>query len=455
MEKITYTILLASLVVIVSCTENEPAQEKTQNFEIQEVETNEVKATLSSYFTNMLSSQVYEMDVKAPKEITTENNMIINIPENALIYKNGDPVKGKVQIEIKEYYSPAEIMLSNIPMCYETGGNSYSFESDGMFTISAKQGGEDLLIAENKHVECITERKKKKEGFEFYSLENGTWEKDEQNEITDTKNGEIIPIVQKPKKPAIMNPIKFNPNYYTIEDVSIYMYEDGGNTNSYNGEVMQMNIDVNENPWILDKKQWKIDQKRSRIIHKLAKEEFDTIPYTIIYAVRGNKRYEEVVREKEEYEKAFALYKQNLEDRENAGQLTISEMTQTLLVDEFGTFNIDRFYIFPPNQIVEKKYVIPSTASYESFDKLFLVVKDKEGDIIPIDLQIYPDILRFSKKEKNSIIAMKGNKLYGWNIEEFTEELIPQMKQSKFELALNEIEVTNLNQFDEILQGLF
>lgn len=62
----------------------------------------------------------------------------INIPKNAFVNANGNPVKEPVVVAYREFRNPVDIFLSGIPMKYDSGGISSTFESGGMFEFNAQ-----------------------------------------------------------------------------------------------------------------------------------------------------------------------------------------------------------------------------------------------------------------------------------------------------------------------------
>ena len=75
---------------------------------------------------------------------------IITIPSSSFVDADGKDVKGKVEIHYREYHDIIDIMLSGIPMNYDSAGVTYQFESAGMFDITATQDGKPVTLKPNK-----------------------------------------------------------------------------------------------------------------------------------------------------------------------------------------------------------------------------------------------------------------------------------------------------------------
>ncbi|MFN4812364.1 MAG: hypothetical protein ACK5HE_11025 [Bacteroidota bacterium] len=94
----------------------------------------------------------FEINTDKDTFIVSDRGSLITIPKNAFIDSLGNEVTGKVNLSYREFHHPAEIILSRIPMTYDSAGTRYHFESAGMFEIDAKQNGKKLRIAAGKSI---------------------------------------------------------------------------------------------------------------------------------------------------------------------------------------------------------------------------------------------------------------------------------------------------------------
>ena len=134
--------------------------------------------------------------------------------------------------------------------------------------------------------------------------------------------------------------------------------------------------------------------------------------------------------------------------------MTALELSEELLVGKFGTYNIDRFLSRPAQFIVEKSYEVSSPSALPKGSKVYLVVSTKDG-LVPVDLTIYPNQLRFNKAEKNALIAITNEKVYGLKKVSFEETAKSQIKLDQFSFALEEMSFTNPQEFDASIGQLF
>jgi hypothetical protein len=96
-----------------------------------------------------LKESAYQIDPRKPETIHYISGTQITIPENAFVDSNGKPVNGKVDIKYIEYRDPIDFILSGIPM--DHGGGT--FNSGGMFKITAYQNGNAVYLDKNKKID--------------------------------------------------------------------------------------------------------------------------------------------------------------------------------------------------------------------------------------------------------------------------------------------------------------
>lgn len=117
----------------------------------------------------------------AEKGDTIEHgNSRLIIPPNILIDEAGNPVTGEVEISYREFHDKIDVMLSGIPMAFDSAGTTYHFETGGMMEVRGYQNGKALsIIPEGEvQVQMSTREKTASEGkFNFYVLdeEKGKW----------------------------------------------------------------------------------------------------------------------------------------------------------------------------------------------------------------------------------------------------------------------------------------
>jgi hypothetical protein len=79
----------------------------------------------------------YVVDASRGDTIMYSSGSVLLFPPDAFVDKNGNVVKGNINIKYREFSNPVDQFLSGIPMDYDSGGVKYTFESAGMCDIQA------------------------------------------------------------------------------------------------------------------------------------------------------------------------------------------------------------------------------------------------------------------------------------------------------------------------------
>jgi len=102
------------------------------------------------------------------------NNTIINIPANAFFNEEGKIISDSIKFVYREFLNPLDIFLSGIPMQYDSGGISFTFESAGMFEMQAYKGDKKLILDANKPIKVELPFTAKENYFNYYTLDDKT-----------------------------------------------------------------------------------------------------------------------------------------------------------------------------------------------------------------------------------------------------------------------------------------
>jgi hypothetical protein len=117
---------------------------------------------------------IFEVPSNEPSTIQLPNGGTIAIPKDAFIDKNGHSIEGLVNIEWKEYHTLTDILVSGIPMKYDSLGVQYDFVSAGMFTISANQDGKSVDLRAGKPTAVNLTSYDETPCYNFYKLDEKT-----------------------------------------------------------------------------------------------------------------------------------------------------------------------------------------------------------------------------------------------------------------------------------------
>lgn len=95
----------------------------------------------------------------------------IMIPANAFVDAKGNPLKGEVTIDYREFRDPVDVIVSGIPMKYDSAGAVGDFKSAGMFEINASVNGEEVFLAPGKTVNLDFAVTDTADTYNFYELD--------------------------------------------------------------------------------------------------------------------------------------------------------------------------------------------------------------------------------------------------------------------------------------------
>jgi hypothetical protein len=120
-----------------------------------------------------------------------QSNSTLYIPKNAVIDKNGNPVKGAYELQYRELRDRADMAFSGLPMNYKNQETAEGLNSVGILEVRAFQNGEALQIAPGKALSLDYEVNKRAKNLDLYHLD--------EKEENWTETSEVIDL---PKKDA-------------------------------------------------------------------------------------------------------------------------------------------------------------------------------------------------------------------------------------------------------------
>lgn len=114
--------------------------------------------------------EVFSIDAGEEVTLNTGNGTTITIPANALVDAQGNPVEGKVDISYRDYLEPMDILLSGIPMTFDSGGVVNQFQTAGMFELEAAQGGRQVFLKDGEKINIDLQSVDSVGDYNFYAL---------------------------------------------------------------------------------------------------------------------------------------------------------------------------------------------------------------------------------------------------------------------------------------------
>lgn len=111
-------------------------------------------------------------------EITTKSGNKINVLPKSFRDENGNLISGQVELQFREISNPIEMMISGIPMHYDSAGIEMVLLSDGMIELHGFQNGKRLEIIPDKALTVSIQSENSDTKFNSYFLNeaNNNWE---------------------------------------------------------------------------------------------------------------------------------------------------------------------------------------------------------------------------------------------------------------------------------------
>jgi hypothetical protein len=156
-------------------TENPPKIDTTEIVAANEIVYNEDTPCVNPPQENLdIPMSIYKVDGAKGGQFTHPTGTKITIPKNAFVDENNELISDQVDIHFREINHPVDIMLSGIPMQYDTAGNEMVLLSDGMVELTGYVNGKKVNIAPNKTIDVAIQASTEDTKFNTYQLNTGT-----------------------------------------------------------------------------------------------------------------------------------------------------------------------------------------------------------------------------------------------------------------------------------------
>lgn len=156
--------------------------------------------------------QKFEIDPSQPNVLYSKMGAKINIPSDAFLDKDGNVIKGKVEVSFREFYNPLDFYLAGIPMNYNDNGVNKVLESGGMVELTAKSYKNELYVNPSSKIKVDLFSWTKSKDFNLYDLDKTTskWiEKGKDSISISNIDKELNSLPPIPAAPKIATPASF------------------------------------------------------------------------------------------------------------------------------------------------------------------------------------------------------------------------------------------------------
>lgn len=114
------------------------------------------------------------IDTKEGAKLSYSSGTKVNIPPDAFVDENGNPVEGNVTIGYREYKNPLDFLLSGIPMGSDSGGVKGQFISAGMFELNASVNGKQVFLKKGSKIDVELSSMDKDPDYNLYAFNDST-----------------------------------------------------------------------------------------------------------------------------------------------------------------------------------------------------------------------------------------------------------------------------------------
>lgn len=158
-------ILITLTISITSCNNNKQVKTDTSSADLITIQ----KAFEDSVLNSIEGqTKIFTINPAKQQNLVSKKGIKLAIPANAFVTASGEKPSGNIKIKVSEYHTAADILISKIPMQYQTASGLVQMESAGMFNIEASAKGKPLQLAQGKEIGLQVPSKNKGTDFNLY-----------------------------------------------------------------------------------------------------------------------------------------------------------------------------------------------------------------------------------------------------------------------------------------------
>jgi hypothetical protein len=337
---------------------------------------------------------IFTLNAERNETVELESGSSIEIKKNSLINEQGEVVKGQFQIEWTEYHTLSDILLSGIPMEYDSLGKQYNLVSGGMFKINALQDGKKLDVKEGKEIKVNIASINDTPCLNFYKLDtvSGKWD------YKTSKRGKIIQSNNESSTTFLEIKIKTD-SFPELKGKNILLWKTDDKLSDEELILLKSNRAIAKIIKKISEKDYEV-QIRTKNYDKL----FKLSPVTVDDLSQISEK---------QHSKIKTIYKKLLAIQDKAEKRHVD---RTISINGFGIFNWD-VVLKQKDPIASAKFDFPSTISKKRIN-IFQIIPESNAII-----KISPDNSQVTlSKQKTFIVAVMPNDyIYVCNALKFNE----------------------------------
>ncbi len=346
--------------------------------------------------------RIFQVNSEEAKTIDLGNRGSLEFPENAFVDKDGKPVKGNVEIEWQEFHSLGDIMLSGIPMKYDSAGVQFDLVSGGMFSIHASQKGNPVEIASSKKVKINLASIQDTPCYNFYEIDeqSGKWSY-ETTKLGEPTKSDQARAKEETKQPDLLDVALSTKSFPELAKLDIIGWKVKRSLKSGEKNILKMRS--------TKLRLTQTDSLGLTLEAKTAAKQllkYPIEPYTVDQALEDSKV------NRQEMEKTFA------ETRKFEKEMQAGRVIRSIDIDNFGTYNWDIINKRDNSKPLFAKFNFPKNVNPKLIS-LFLV--SPEENVIVKYNPAGDELFSFDPNLKNCLIAiLPGNRIASVSNEGFS-----------------------------------
>ncbi|MFL5728255.1 MAG: hypothetical protein ACJ75J_02105 [Cytophagaceae bacterium] len=372
---------LAAFLVLDSCTKNKGDRSKRAFIDrpFKDLAPAEQSLTVS----NTDSSQTFNL----------KGGTVISIPDHAFVDEKGNPVSGKVDIKYSEFHTAADIIVSGIPMTYDSAGTTGNFQTAGMFRIQGYQDGKPVFIAKDKKIDIQMGSFVRGDEYNLYYLDTNARNWDYLGHGTLAENAakkKDSIAAELPKKP--IEPKEYD-DKTPVFDINVNL-KDYPELKEFKGLVWQYSgSDPKQNPennkWIygfhwkkVTVEPYNLDSSQFKLLLDNGKTKFESIVTPVLAGKNLDKAREHYKKKMEKYQAEIAKVNKLREF-----QAREAEVLRPFRISTFGIYNCDQLFRFPGAVMISASFDVEGLSS-ETMDnpKIYLITGD-DRTVVKYDIE--------------------------------------------------------------------
>jgi hypothetical protein len=387
---------------------------------------------------------------------------VISIPGHAFVDEKGNPVSGKVDISYNEFRNAADIIVSGIPMTYDSAGTTGNFQTAGMFQIKGTQNSKPVFIAKDKKIDIQMGSFVRGDDYNLYYLDTNArnWNYTGHGTLVDNlSKSKDSALAELPKKP--IEPKEYNDKTPVFDiNVSLENYpelkEFKGLVWQYAGSDPKMNPENNK--WVYGF-HWKkatielynIDSSQFKLLLDNGKTKFESVVTPVLKGKNLEKAREKFKKKMERYQEDLA--KINKQREFEAREV---EVLRPFQVNNFGIYNCDRLARFPGAVVVSATFDVEGQTSEMDNPKIYLITGDGRT-VVRYNSENITTFL-FTPTDKNKIVYISQDmNIAVYSTLDFQNIDIAKLKENKtynFHLVPTGKKVASAEELQNIIASL-